>query len=114
MRSGTRENGHTRRLIHGLDIRLDDLERSTRTCISIPNCPSRESHRGVAGRAPRPAGCEVTTGVGKTGVVRVLRNGVGPGVLLRADMDALPVKEIDRVTYRSRATGIDPDGVSRR
>jgi len=41
----------------------------------------------------RKAGCEVTTGVGKLGVVGVLRNGDGPTVLLRADMDALPVKE---------------------
>ena len=41
----------------------------------------------------RQAGCEVTAGVGKGGVVAVLRNGNGPTVLLRADMDALPVKE---------------------
>jgi hippurate hydrolase len=57
------------------------------------------------------AGLDVTTGVGKTGVVGVLRNGEGPTVLLRADMDALPVQEIEQVPYRSRATGVDPDGV---
>src|SRR5208337_347135 len=39
------------------------------------------------------AGCEVTTGVGKYGVVGVLRNGDGPTVLVRTDLDALPVKE---------------------
>ncbi|MFY2561957.1 amidohydrolase [Corallococcus terminator] len=38
-------------------------------------------------------GYEVTTGVGGYGVVGVLRNGPGPTVLLRADMDALPVEE---------------------
>ena len=38
-------------------------------------------------------GFEVTTGVGKTGVVGILRNGDGPTVMLRADMDALPIKE---------------------
>lgn len=40
----------------------------------------------------RTAGFEVTTGVGKYGVVGVLRNGSGPTVLVRTDMDALPVK----------------------
>src|SRR5436309_15716893 len=41
----------------------------------------------------RKAGYEVTTGVGKYGVVAVLTNGTGPAVLVRTDMDALPVKE---------------------
>ena len=35
----------------------------------------------------------MTTGIGKTGVVGVLRNGEGPNIMLRADMDALPVRE---------------------
>jgi amidohydrolase len=56
------------------------------------------------------AGFVVTTGVGGTGVVGVLRNGAGASVLLRADMDALPVKEIDAVPYRSTATAVGPDG----
>ena len=41
----------------------------------------------------RNAGFEVATGVGRRGVVAVLRNGKGPPVLVRADMAALPVKE---------------------
>src|SRR5262249_59217601 len=41
----------------------------------------------------RQAGYDVVTGVGKYGVVGVLRNGPGPTVLARTDMDALPVKE---------------------
>ena len=41
----------------------------------------------------RAAGYEVTKGVGKTGVVGVLRNGDGPTLMLRADMDGLPVRE---------------------
>ena len=41
----------------------------------------------------RAAGFEVTEGVGKTGLVAVMRNGKGPTVMVRADMDALPVEE---------------------
>ena len=47
-------------------------------------------------------GYEVTTGVGGTGVVAVLRNGQGPTVLLRTDMDALPVEEKTGLPYASR------------
>jgi amidohydrolase len=58
----------------------------------------------------RKAGCEVTTGVGKGGVVGVLRNGTGPTVLLRADMDALPVKEQTGLPYASTVTAKDTQG----
>ncbi len=58
----------------------------------------------------RKAGCEVTTGVGKGGVVAVLRNGDGPTVLLRADMDALPVKEQTGLPYASTVTAKDAQG----
>lgn len=44
------------------------------------------------------------------GVVGVLRNGEGPTVLLRADMDALPVLETATVPFASRARGKDDDG----
>ncbi len=64
----------------------------------------------IGADALRAAGCEVTTGVGTTGVVGVLRNGEGPTVLLRADMDALPVREKTGLSYASTATGTDPDG----
>jgi hippurate hydrolase len=52
----------------------------------------------------------VSTGVGRTGVVGVLRNGAGPTVLLRADMDGLPVLEATGLPYASTARGLDPDG----
>ncbi|MGC5168167.1 amidohydrolase [Luteimicrobium sp. DT211] len=55
-------------------------------------------------------GLEVRTGVGRTGVVGVLANGDGPTVLLRADMDALPVQEETGLPYASTARGTDPDG----
>jgi hippurate hydrolase len=52
-------------------------------------------------RELREAGWEVTEGVGGTGVVAVLRNGPGPIVLARVDMDALPVKEETGLPYAS-------------
>jgi hippurate hydrolase len=42
----------------------------------------------------RTLGYDVTEGIGQTGVVAVLKNGEGPTVLLRADMDGLPVTEV--------------------
>ena len=47
----------------------------------------------------RALGFEVTEGVGKTGVVAVMRNGDGPAVMLRADMDGLPIQELNDVPY---------------
>ncbi|MFI5086275.1 MAG: amidohydrolase [Actinomycetales bacterium] len=58
----------------------------------------------------RQFGFQVHTGVGGTGVVGVLRNGDGPTVLLRADMDALPVREATGLPYASTATATDGDG----
>ena len=58
----------------------------------------------------RKAGFEVTTGLGKTGVVGLLRNGEGPTVMLRADMDALPVEEATGLPYASKATATDAEG----
>ncbi len=58
----------------------------------------------------RAAGYEVTTAVGKHGVVAVLRNGSGSTVLVRTDMDALPVKEQTGLPYASSVTAKDPDG----
>lgn len=50
----------------------------------------------------KAVGCEVTTGVGKTGVVGVLKNGAGPTVMLRSDLDALPVLEATGLPYASK------------
>lgn len=58
----------------------------------------------------RKAGAEVTTGVGGTGVVGVMRNGDGPTLLLRADMDGLPVKETSGLAYASAVTQKGHDG----
>jgi hippurate hydrolase len=49
----------------------------------------------------REMGFEVTTGVGGNGVVGILKNGKGKTIMLRTDMDALPVKENTGLTYAS-------------
>jgi hippurate hydrolase len=56
----------------------------------------------------RKLGFEVTTGVGRTGVVAVMRNGPGPVLLMRSDMDALPVIEQTGLPFASKvkATGV--------
>ncbi|MDG5749123.1 amidohydrolase [Qipengyuania sp. XHP0207] len=58
----------------------------------------------------RNAGLEVTENVGGTGVVGMLKNGDGPLIMLRADMDGLPVKERSGLDYASTATQVAPDG----
>ncbi|MFD0687479.1 amidohydrolase [Actinomadura fibrosa] len=55
----------------------------------------------------RALGYDTSTGVGGTGVVGLLRNGDGPTALLRADMDALPVREETGLPYASTAEGVD-------
>ena len=57
-------------------------------------------------------GFSVTEGVGETGVVAVLQNGEGPALLLRADMDALPVTEETGLPYASEVTVEGPNGVT--
>jgi len=73
---------------------------------------SMQEHRtaGKAAERLRTAGYAVTAGVGKTGVVGILDNGPGPTVMLRADMDALPLREQTALPYTSNATAVDPDG----
>ncbi len=58
----------------------------------------------------KKAGAEVTTGVGGTGVVGVMRNGAGPTLLLRADMDGLPVKEASGLPYAATVSQKGHDG----
>ena len=59
----------------------------------------------------RAAGVDVTEGVGGTGVVGMLRNGDGPLVLVRADMDGLPLREDTGLAYASTVTQVDITGI---
>jgi hippurate hydrolase len=73
---------------------------------------SMQEHRtaGIAATHLKNNGYEVTSGVGGTGVVGLLRNGDGPTILLRADMDALPIREATGLPYASTVTGKNADG----
>ena len=65
---------------------------------------------GLLAAEARRLGFEVTTGIGGTGVVAVLRNGPGPTLMIRADMDALPVEEQTGLPFASRARGTTREG----
>jgi metal-dependent amidase/aminoacylase/carboxypeptidase family protein len=56
----------------------------------------------------RVLGFEVTTQVGGTGLVAILRNGSGPVVMLRTELDALPIEEKTELPFASKAKGLIP------
>src|SRR5690242_16582992 len=90
---------------------LPDLEALYKDIHSHPELSMQETRTaGVASERLRAAGFEVMTGVGKTGVVGLLRNGEGPTVMMRADMDALPVEEATGLPYASRIKAKDREG----
>ena len=90
---------------------LEDLAELYRDLHAHPELSYAE-HRtaGIAAARLAGLGYRVTTGIGGTGVVGRLSNGPGPTVLLRADMDALPVLEQTGLDYASTARGTDKDG----
>jgi len=65
---------------------------------------------GIVARKLREAGFEVTEKVGGTGVVGLLRNGPGPTVAMRADMDALPIRELTGLPYASTREAANAKG----
>ncbi|HEY1823898.1 MAG TPA: amidohydrolase [Trebonia sp.] len=94
----------------GLD--LDELAALYRDLHAHPELAFAE-HRtaGIVASRLRDLGYQVTSGVGGTGVVGVLANGAGPTVLLRADMDGLPVLERTGLPYASVDRVKNSDGV---
>ncbi|HET9125706.1 MAG TPA: M20 family metallopeptidase [Solirubrobacteraceae bacterium] len=98
-------------VLGGLGSSLGDLEMLYTDIHSHPELSMQERRTaGVAAERLRAAGFAVTERVGTTGVVGLLRNGEGPTVMLRADMDALPVREATGLPYASTLTAIDADG----
>jgi amidohydrolase len=90
---------------------LDDLAGLYRDLHAHPELAFREERTaGIVASRLAGLGYETSTGIGRTGVVGVLRNGEGPAALLRADMDALPVAEQTGLPYASTARGTDPAG----
>jgi len=92
---------------------LPDLESIYKDLHSHPELSMQENRTAdIAAERLRAAGYDVTTRIGKTGVVGVLRNGKGPAIMLRADMDALPVREATALPYASKVTQTDQEGKS--
>jgi amidohydrolase len=98
-------------VLKNLDRLIPDLETLYKDVHSHPELSMQETRTaGLVADRLRTAGFEVTTGVGKTGVVGLLRNGNGPTVMLRADMDALPIEEATGLPYASKVKMKDRQG----
>src|SRR5690242_17132534 len=99
-------------VLGGLGDLLPELESVYKDIHSHPELSMQETRTaGIAANRLRAAGYEVTTGVGNTGVVAIFRNNDGPTIMLRADMDALPVREATGLPYASNVT-TDQNGKS--
>jgi amidohydrolase len=98
-------------VLNGLASLIPNLEALYKDVHAHPELSMQETRTaGLAADRLRAAGYEVTTGVGKTGVVGLLRNGDGPTVMLRADMDALPIEEATGLPYASKIKMKDRQG----
>lgn len=99
--------------LDGLDVLYPALERLYIDLHQSPELSLREEKTAAKMAAElRSAGFEVTERVGGFGVVGVLRNGDGPTVMLRTDMDALPVKEQTELAYASNVVAVGDSGES--
>jgi len=104
---GAMTDGTIASIFAGIGPVLDDLEGLYKDVHRHPELSMQEERTAaLAAERLQRAGFEVTTGVGKTGVVGVLQNGDGPTVMLRADMDALPVQEQTGLDYASGTDGV--------
>src|SRR6266508_3672074 len=91
----------------GLDALYPDLQTLYVNLHQNPELSFHEERAAKLADRLRTLGFEVTTGVGGTGVVGLLRNGRGPTVMIRTDLDALPVEEKTGLPYASKATTKD-------
>jgi len=98
-------------VLAGMTTLLPKLEALYKDIHANPELSMQEARTaGIAAQRLKEAGFEVTPGIGKTGVVGLLHNGQGPTVMLRADMDALPIAENTGLAYSSTATARDAEG----
>jgi amidohydrolase len=94
-----------------LNALLPELESLYTDLHAHPELSMQETRTArLAADRLRAAGYDVTTEIGRTGVVGLLRNGDGPAVMLRADMDALPVEEATGLPYASTVKATDREG----
>lgn len=104
---------HVAELLAELDALLPELTDVYVDVHAHPELSFQETRTAALVAARLSAwGFEVHTGVGGTGVVGTLTRGEGPVVMLRADMDALPVREETGLPYASTRTAVDRDGES--
>src|SRR4051812_41817114 len=97
--------------VEGLDQMYPQLEALYLDLHQHPELSMKEQRTSARmGDELRKLGYEVTTGVGGTGVVGVLRNGKGPTVLLRTELDALPIEEKTGLPFASKATAVNAAG----
>ena len=98
-------------VLKNLDRVIPELEALYKDVHSHPELSMQETRTAaLAADRLKKAGYEVTTAVGTTGVVGLLRNGEGPTVMLRADMDALPIEEATGLPYASKIKAKDREG----
>ncbi|MSR56610.1 MAG: amidohydrolase [Planctomycetaceae bacterium] len=89
----------------------DDLQSLYQQFHAAPELSFQEEQTAARVAAElKQVGCEVTTGLGKHGVVGLLKNGPGPVVLVRSDLDALPVTEATRLPFASKVMAKDKQG----
>ncbi len=94
-----------------LEAMLPELEGIYKDIHSHPELSMEEKRTaGIAAGYLKKYNWEVTTGIGGTGVVGLLKNGDGPTVMLRADMDALPITEATGLPYVSTVKAKDEEG----
>jgi hippurate hydrolase len=100
------------RLAEDLAGRLPDLVRFYQDLHAHPELSGQEERTAAKVAAELSAlGLQVTTGLAGHGVVGVLANGPGPTILLRADLDALPIEEATGLPYMSRVRAVTLEGV---
>ncbi|NMO01964.1 amidohydrolase [Gordonia sp. TBRC 11910] len=102
-------------LVEAIDSAVDaDTTRLTDIFVDLHRHPELGFHEtrtsGIVIDQLTSLGFEVHTGIAQTGVAAILRNGDGPTVAYRADMDALPIEEKTGLPYASTATTTSDDG----